>query len=151
MNLRPKEVADWIRSKKKDVIPLIRQGEYGNRFMGWWKNLQPSWHKNNSGTASFPLFHNVPNGETWQSLRKGGTAGIYVVVVSLSWQVKDQSIERDVNAWSVVDDLLWVIKQMKRVLPPPPAPFKRAHNEVDNDDNDEDKGYGFLFIMKQVS
>lgn len=135
--MRPKEVTDWIKSKKKDVVPSIHPGEYGDRFMGWWRNLQPSWRKNNLD-PSFPLFRDVPEGETWQSLRKGGTAGIYVVVVSLSWWVKAQSVERDVNAWSVVDDLLWVIQQMKRDLSPPPPTLKRAHNGDDNDD--EDKG-----------
>ena len=104
--------------------------------MGWWNNLQPPWRKNNSD-ACFPLSCDIPNGETWQPLRKGGTAGIYVVVVSLSWWVKAQSVERDVNAWSVVDDLLWVIEQMNRDLPLPSSPLKRAH---DGDGDDEDNG-----------
>lgn len=104
--------------------------------MGWWNNLQPPWRKNNSD-ACFPLSRDIPNGETWQSLRKGGTAGIYVVVVSLSWWVKAQSVERDVNAWSVVDDLLWVIEQMNRDLPLPSSPLKRAHT---GDGDDEDNG-----------
>ena len=156
MNFRPKEVADWIKSKKKDIVPSIHPGQYGNRFMGWWKNLQPSWCKNNSD-ACFPLLCDVPNGETWQSLTKGGTAGIYVIVVSLSRWVKAQSVECDVNAWSVVDDLSWVIQQMKRDLPPPSPPLKQAHNGDDNNDDNEDKGqpwkmYAFhdLFIIEHA-
>ena len=85
--------------------------------------MQLSWHKNNMD-ACFPLFRNVPNGETWQSLRKGGTVETYVVVVSLLWWVKAQSIECDVNAWSVVNNLVWVIQQMKRDLRPAPPPLK---------------------------
>ena len=144
MNSRPKEVADWIRRKKKDAVPLIHPGQYGNRFIGWWENLQPSWRKNDLDTC-FPLSRDVPNGETWQSLRKGGTAGVYVVIVSLSWWVKAQSLDRDVNAWSVVDDLLWVIQQMKRDLPPPPSPVKRAHSGDDNDEDNEQRRKMYAF------
>jgi hypothetical protein len=57
---------------------------------------------------------NVPPGEGWQTLKKGGTSGIYVVVVGLSWWVKAQDTERDADVWALVDDLLWVIQQMKK-------------------------------------
>ena len=45
-------------------------------------------------------------------LRKGGTAGIYVVVMGLSWWIKAQRNQCDANAWAAVDDLSWVIQQM---------------------------------------
>ena len=71
--------------------------------------MQPSWR--NDGK---PLGCEVPCGESWQTLRKGGTSGIYVVVISLSWWVKAQHDKRDVDAWTLVDDLLWVIQELKR-------------------------------------
>ena len=49
----------------------------------------------------------------WQALRKGGTVGIYVVVVGLSWWIKTQA-ECDTNAWSTVEDILWVIQEMNQ-------------------------------------
>ena len=86
-------------------------------------------------------YHDIPKGETWQALRKGGTAGIYIVVMGLSWWIKTQQAERDANAWSTVEDLLWVIQHMNQYTasgaPVPPVPKKRAHDE-----NGGDKGEG---------
>ena len=48
----------------------------------------------------------------WQALKKGGTSGIYVVVMGLLWWIKGQQNECDTNAWAVVDDLSWVIQEM---------------------------------------
>ena len=41
-------------------------------------------------------------------------AGIYIVVISLSWWVTAQHVELDVDVWPLVNDLSWVIQQMKR-------------------------------------
>ena len=54
-------------------------------------------------------------GENWQVLRKGGTSGIYVIVIALSWWIKAQHRAHNVNAWAAVSDLLWVIEQIKKV------------------------------------
>ena len=37
--------------------------------------MQPLWRKNGNGGRE------TPHGESWETLRKGGTAGIYVVVM----------------------------------------------------------------------
>ena len=61
--------------------------------------------------------HDVPQGETWQTLRKGGTAGIYIVIIGLSWLIKAEHLKNaklDTDAWTLVDDIFWVIKQMKK-------------------------------------
>ena len=74
--------------------------------------MQPSWR--NQGGA---LVRDVPQGETWQTLRKGGTAGIYVVMMGLSWLIKvEQSTNAEpvTDAWTLVDDISWVITQMKK-------------------------------------
>lgn len=57
---------------------------------------------------------NVPQDKSWQTLKKGGTAGIYVIVISLSWWVKAQHTEHDADVWGLIDDLSWVIRQMKK-------------------------------------
>ena len=84
--------------------------EYGMRFTGWWKNLQPSWRT--TGAHALSDMRDVPKNETWQSLRKGGTAGIYVVLMGLSWWILAQSEMPDATAWLIVDDLSWVVQQM---------------------------------------
>ena len=46
------------------------------------------------------------------SLWKGGSAGIYMVVIGLSWWNKAQDMKCDADTWIMVDDLKWVIHQM---------------------------------------
>jgi len=108
---RPHEIADWVRSKKKDVVPAIKQDVYGPVFMEWWGGLQPAWHQFQGAIGPLDLVCDVPKAETWQALKKGGTSGMYIVVMGLSWWIKGQK-ERNANAWAVVDDLSWVIRQM---------------------------------------
>lgn len=79
----------------------------------------------------------VPCDETWQTLRKGGTSGIYVIVMGLSWWVTAQRARRDTNAWTLVDDILWVLREMKRDMAPAvPAPQKRGRDDGDEDETE---------------
>lgn len=87
--------------------------------------MQPSWRMKGG-----LLNHDVPEDETWQMLNKGGTSGIYIVIVGLSWWVNAQLTDQDTHAWSLVDDLSWVLQRMKEssaVL----IPQKRAHEGDD--------------------
>lgn len=108
----PSQVSNWIKSKKKDVVPLVKPGLYGEQFMKWWRMLQPSWRNGLEGDL---LVRKTLEGENWQVLRKGGTSGKYVVVMALSWWIKAQHGAHNVNAWAAVSDLLWVIEQMEKV------------------------------------
>ena len=91
--------------------------------------MQPSWR--NDGE---PLICEVPRGESWQTVQKGGMSGVYVVVIGLSWWVKAQHDERDVNAWTLIDDVSWVIQQLKKnmgsmvSMPQKRMPQKRVHD-----------------------
>ena len=77
----------------------------------------------------------VPQGETWQTLRKGGTAGIYVVIIGVSWLIKAEQLknaELDTDAWTLVDDISWVIKEMKKEMSLcEQVSQKRAHDGED--------------------
>ena len=114
-------------------MPSLDVCSYHKIFKEWWAGVQPSW-RNEGGTFR----RNVPPGESWQVLKKGSTAGVYVVVVGLSWWVKAQDTERDADVWALVDDLLWVIQQMKKDMDLIiPLSQKRAH---DTDADPETKG-----------
>lgn len=93
--------------------------------------MQPSWRKNEGSVA---LDRKTPRGETWQGLRKGGTAGIYVVVMSLSWWIKAQQVQRDSPVWMAIDDLSWVIQQMTLDIPNPVSSKRARDGEADDDD-----------------
>ena len=72
--------------------------------------LQPPWQKDKD--LLLVHFHDILSNETWQVLWKGGTVGIYVVIVGLSWWIKAQQPKHDDDAWCTIDDLSWVIQQM---------------------------------------
>ena len=80
-------------------------------------------------------------GETWQVLRKGGRTGINVVVMGLSWWVMAQHGEHDINVWSIVEDLTWVIQEMKKELASPLTPQKRPCDAEDKGEDQPNKRY----------
>ena len=104
---RPQEITAWIKSKKKDLVPSVKPEVYGKRLFAWWTLLQPSWRIQGDSLVRLP-----PQGENWEGIRKGGTAGIYIVIMGLSWWIKSQLMERDANAWTAVHDVSWVIQEM---------------------------------------
>lgn len=99
--------------------------------MEWWRQMQPSWRTNEGSVA---LDRKTPRGETWQALRKGGMAGIYVVVMSLSWWIKAQQVQHDDSVWMAVDDLSWVIQRMTLDLPNPVSSKRVRDGDADDDE-----------------
>lgn len=99
--------------------------------------MQPSWRVANGAEEAEQLSRDTPAQETWQSLKKGGTAGIYVVIVGLSWWVAAQNLERDENLWAVVDDVSWILQEITKVMLPSTSSNKRTR---DSDENDESGG-----------
>ena len=54
-----------------------------------------------------------PENEKWEGLKKGGTAGIYTVVVALSWWIKAVGNVADGgDAFVAVRDITWVLDQV---------------------------------------
>jgi hypothetical protein len=79
--------------------------------MSWWIALQPEWRIADNGS----FVCEVPEDEDWSELRKGGKAGLYTVVVALSWWVKALTPEIPAfRAWISVQDVQWVINQITR-------------------------------------
>jgi len=54
----------------------------------------------------------VPTDETWSNLGKGGSAGLYIVTMALSWWVRVVQGNDDLALWAVVDDVCWVLGQL---------------------------------------
>ena len=122
---RPDEVAVWIRSKKKDSPPEVDADEFGSSFMAWWIAIQPDWRLSDDAT----FIYDVPNGEDWHQLNKGGSAGLYTVVVALSWWVGALPAEPPCShAWSVVRDVRWVIDQVYKKALSAAQGTKRGHD-----------------------
>ncbi|KIJ91103.1 hypothetical protein K443DRAFT_126330 [Laccaria amethystina LaAM-08-1] len=107
---RPREVSLWIKrhlNKKHEPVPV--SGDYGSRFQLWWRAIQPDWRKQTDG----PLSRDVPDKESWASLKKGGSAGLYIVVMALSWWVLTlKAGSDDPQVWATIDDITWVLSSV---------------------------------------
>ena len=128
--LRPVEIHNWIKSKKKDYIPSVIASRYGPSLMKWWRGLQPSWRDQGENILS----RDMPTGENWSLLKKGGKAGIYTVVIGLSWWIQSQGMQRDTESWIILNDLTWVLHQMYVTGSGNPVLGKHARSEEDMDD-----------------
>ncbi|EDR08980.1 uncharacterized protein LACBIDRAFT_326631 [Laccaria bicolor S238N-H82] len=114
---RPDEVASWIKSKKKDTPREVNPDSYGSSFMAWWIAIQPDWRLNDDTSFNYV----VPATEDWRQLHKGGSAGLYTIVVALSWWIKALSAETNSSrAWSAVRDVQWVVDQIYKKVKPVP-------------------------------
>ena len=113
--MRPDEVSSWIKSKKKTSPPEINVDEFASSFMVWWIALQPGWRLADDGSFNYK----APNNEDWQVLHKGGSAGLYIVIVALSWWVRALTPDSpSFRAWTAVRDVQWVIDQITKKLTP---------------------------------
>lgn len=151
---RPQEVSEWIKSKKKYVVPLIKPSTYGTRFMEWWVGMQPSWRASQGSKGLLDLTCETPKAETWQVLNKGGTAGIYVVVMGLSWWIKGQQNKCDANAWAAVDDVSWVIQQMTDGVGSHTLAIQKRRREDEGEDKVDEaqpkRKYGYVIFIVTI-
>jgi hypothetical protein len=109
--------------------------------MAWWKGMQPEWRA--SLDTDGTLIRDTPAYEDWLALKKGGTAGMYIVVVGLSWWVKAQTSGPDNSndAWSAVADLLWVFRQINNIdsTAAVAGTTKRAHDDDEEESQPKKK------------
>jgi hypothetical protein len=92
--------------------------------------LQPTWRRVVDGT----LTKDTPDDEKWGGLMKGGTAGIYTVVIALSWWIKALGTVVDGGDASVaIRDVTWVLDQVcGTLLSEQGSPgLKRGHESDD--------------------
>lgn len=83
--------------------------KYGSSFMAWWIAIQPAWRIADDGSFNY----DAPMDEDWSVLNKGGRAGLYTVVVALSWWIRALTPEiTQFRAWGAVRDVQWVIDQI---------------------------------------
>jgi hypothetical protein len=125
---RPEAIAAWIKSKKKDIQPNIKADDYGSSFMAWWIAIQPKWRL--ADDSSF--VYSMPAGEDWRFLHKGGSAGLYIVVVALSWWIKILTPDDSyIRVWTAVRDVTWVIDQIYKKVKAVSGGKKRGHEETE--------------------
>lgn len=126
---RPEEVSVWIRRHRKDIVPEFKVSEFSIQWMTWWREIQPEWRREEGGSNS--LSRQTPDDETWGSLVKGGTAGLYTVVMSLSWWIKQVASDGSLaDAWTSVKDVIWVLNEVTKTLPQSVGTKRLGENSV---------------------
>ena len=110
--------------------------------------MQPEWRYIDTDTSE-TLKQETPANEDWAALKKGGSAGMYVVVIGLSWWVKAQTTGPDHSndAWSMVGDLLWVFREISKINPPGPSSAKRAHDDDEEETQAKKKCVILCFMI----
>ena len=101
--------------------------KFGSSFMAWWIAIQPAWRVKDDGSFNYE----APKDEDWSVLHKGGTAGLYTVVVALSWWIRSLTSENEsFRAWGAVRDVQWVIDQIYLKFRPAGGKKRRGENLV---------------------
>ena len=131
-------VTPWIKqhaNKKHEPID-VEQNNFGPQFCAWWTAIQPTWRILPGGQYS----RVVPDNETWASLRKGGSAGLFVIVVALSWWVwAAEEVVDQLDLCSIIGDLHWVIQQV--------CSLKQAEKCARSETDTACKGKWYVFIQ----
>lgn len=72
-------------------------------------------------------------------LNKGGSAGLYVVVMALSWWIDNLTTDSNsLQAWAIVDDLAWVFSMVMPTVGPAISSSKRSSPDIPDDNSDND-------------
>jgi hypothetical protein len=120
---RPEEVTKWIKchvKKKHEPVTISKPIEFGRQICAWWAALQPTWRILVSGGYSREVPIEDGDSEPWSHLQKGGSAGIYIFIMALSWWIHAASNESNAldSLWLTIDDLYWVLSQQLANLKP---------------------------------
>ncbi|TFK18459.1 hypothetical protein FA15DRAFT_547960, partial [Coprinopsis marcescibilis] len=107
---RPEAIAAWIKRHRNAKASIPPMGpDFCKRMKTWWSDLQPEWRNaDNIDNMTSWGTGNVPADTNWGGLDRGGTAGLYTVVVPLAWSLSDESPSKD-ELWPMVDDVAWAL------------------------------------------
>ncbi|KAF8979673.1 hypothetical protein BDQ17DRAFT_1193538, partial [Cyathus striatus] len=80
---RPDQLKVWIkRAKSPMYLPEVDGKIFGVQMESWWKAIQPEWRKSNSNNI---LCRSTPEDFSWIEMEFGGSTGLCMVVMALSW------------------------------------------------------------------
>lgn len=105
--------------------------------------MQPEWRRKDQDSL---LNRDVPLGETWDILARGGSNGFFLVIMCLSWWFQGfQSTDNTDVFWSSVNDVTWVLGEMTKVLPGVSVGQKRP--SVGEEDTEQKKPQSKRYIF----
>lgn len=115
--------------RKLAKAPSIDVTNFGRQWKAWWAALQPSWRD----TANWPFDRAISGDEDWCTLRWGGSNGVFLILLSLSWWWTQESGNTRQSANDAVQDVCWalgsIVHQGKVPMEPQAGPSKRRATE----------------------
>ncbi|KAI0666067.1 hypothetical protein C8Q78DRAFT_983821 [Trametes maxima] len=115
---RPIQVGQWLKTRKYAAIPAIPSvTRYGANWRLWWAALQPPGRSKGVETTLSCLPRKLLDNDAWTLLRRGGTNGLFIALISLGWWIQAADNGYDLTtAYELVDDFVWVISQVTLTL-----------------------------------
>jgi hypothetical protein len=142
---RPFEVSIWVKSGRRSIKPNIANiVKYKASWQTWWQGLQPEWRLLEDGT----FLQEVPDtGEEWETLRRGGPNGFFVIVLALGWWAAAMDWKDDIGLLNALDDVTWVVRCMADLPATPGQLTGGKHALEDKQDTSGKKRYVFSFLI----
>jgi hypothetical protein len=109
------------------VVPVVKATEFAVEWREWWDTLQPSWRVGGSGTSQ----RDCPANADWKVLQRGGSNGIFIILMCLSWWSKVATSPKLREVFdTAVEDVVWVFEHVCMSIPIS-AGSKRAADDSD--------------------
>ncbi|THU83047.1 hypothetical protein K435DRAFT_690306 [Dendrothele bispora CBS 962.96] len=133
--MRPPAVQHWVSRGRKEAFPSILAGEKANSFhqniVTWWNELMPDCE----------VLAQVEWGETvegtWGTIRNPGINGLYSSLACMKWLLQlhhgedKMDSSKALSQWTLLlDDIVWVIDQLKSAESDDEPPVRIAHPDV---------------------
>ncbi|THH18697.1 hypothetical protein EUX98_g8915 [Antrodiella citrinella] len=87
---RPYEIFEWMqKGRPLDAMPVMPDKSI-QMFKAWWFVLQPEWRQGDGTPGNtWPISDDLPDAvNDWGSLRHGGSNGVFLSLIALSWWYK---------------------------------------------------------------
>jgi hypothetical protein len=89
----------------------VKAAEFAIDWRAWWVTIQPSWRSGESGSG--PLDQECPANADWKVLQRGGSNGIFIILMCLTWWGKAATTPQDRDAFTTaVEDVAWVFEKV---------------------------------------
>lgn len=112
---RPELITLWMgagrRYDRGGKFPTrARATAHAASLVAWWFDLQPAWRK---PRGTFPMVRSGP-ADSWNSLCRGGSNGIFLFIVALSW-LPPKCPFNDPAVADLLDDVAWAMRRMVEI------------------------------------
>ncbi|KAH9955191.1 hypothetical protein BGW80DRAFT_1566314 [Lactifluus volemus] len=123
---RPEEVHWWIKRKRVvSLLPSIEKpSEFGAMWMLWWVKMQPTWRGGES------LVKTLPTEANWEPILRGGSNGLSMVVMALSWWVHAMGLngQQDLELLVAINDVKWALSELVVMLSTASTNTRKKHS-----------------------